>query len=103
MKAPEINNQQEFFDLNEEDWKRADPEVLPKKGDQIILESMAMPMGGLLDLDDEMMGFKAHYYRGTFIEANEAYCSWENLAGTKCSPHHMSGVRVVPKDRVWEI
>jgi len=102
METPEINSEQHYFDLNKEDYDLADEKQIPKKGDQIILQSMALPMNGF-DLDAPDMGCLYYYYRGIFVEQNESYCIWNSLSGNSSSPHHMSTVRVVKKEKVWEI
>lgn len=104
MKVPEINSEQEYFDLNKEDWNLSDPNQEPKDGDQIIIETMAIPMGGIIDPNDEHLGFKALYYRGTFVEKHEDnYCDWNTLAGEPTSPVKIDMIRVVPNEKVWEV
>lgn len=105
MEAPELENEQEYYNINKTDWDLADPNQVPKKGDQVIVECMAFPMGGKIDIDDETFGFKALYYRAKFVSVDEesGYCELTTLVDTPFSTMKINMLRVVPEERVWEI
>lgn len=102
MKAPEIENQQEYFDINKTDWDLADPNQVPKEGDQVVVECFSLPM--FEPLTEENM-FRAHYYRAKFVNHDKEsdYCELSTLVDSPFSTMKIEQIRVVPKEKVWEI
>jgi hypothetical protein len=102
MKAPDIESDQEYFDLNKADWDLADPNQVPKEGDQVVVECFSLPM--FEPLTEENM-FRAHYYRAKFVSIDEEsqYCELKTLADSHFSIMKVDCLRVVPKEKVWEV
>jgi hypothetical protein len=101
MEAPEFENEQQYFDHNKQVWDLADVSVKPKEGDQVIVECMSIAMDKPLSEDP----FIAHYYRAKFVSIDEEsqYCELKTLADSHFSIMKVDCLRVVPKEKVWEV